>query len=123
MDAPGRDAGPGPLSRSGVRWYLTARTVSLLGSGMMPVAMTFAVLKVSGSAGDLGAALASFSVALVLFIPPGRALSDRFTQSQVLKVSNVGLALVEGAIAAPLIAGEWNLPVMVVLNFVVGVFT
>jgi len=55
MDATGRDAGPGPLSRSGFRWYLTARTVSLLGSGMMPVAMTFAVLKVSGSAGDLGA--------------------------------------------------------------------
>jgi hypothetical protein len=48
-----------PLRSAGFRYFLAARTVSLFGNAMAPVAIAFAVLQIGGSAGDLGLVLAA----------------------------------------------------------------
>lgn len=47
------------------RLVFGASLVSLVGDGMVPVALAFAVLDLTGSATDLGIVLAARSVALV----------------------------------------------------------
>ncbi|QHC24791.1 MFS transporter [Streptomyces sp. GS7] len=115
------------LSVADFRWFLAGQTVSLLGSAMAPVALTFAVLDASsGSAGDLGVVLAARMVPLLAFLLVGGATADRFGRRAVLVAANLGAALTQGAVAALLLTGHYALlPVagLEVLNGVLAAFT
>jgi MFS family permease len=108
-----------PLQDAQFRWFFAGRLVSMTGSSMVWVALTFAILEASGSAGDLGIVLASYTVPLGLLQVFGGALADRFSRSAVLVVSHLGAALTQGVMAALLLTGNYRLPVAVL---VVGAF-
>jgi Transmembrane secretion effector len=104
-----------PLGDRQFRWFFAGRLVSLTGSSMVWVALTFAILEASGSAGDLGIVLASYTVPLALFQLFGGALADRFSRSAVLVVSHLGSALTQGTMAALLLTGNYRLAVVAAL--------
>ncbi|WP_052230198.1 MFS transporter [Streptomyces sp. CT34] len=115
------------FSLADFRWFLAGQTVSLLGSAMAPVALTFAVLDAaSGSAGDLGVVQAARMVPLLTFLLVGGATADRFGRRKVLVAANLGAALTQGAVAWLLLTGHYALlPVagLEVLNGVLAAFT
>jgi hypothetical protein len=104
-----------PLGNRQFRWFFAGRLVSLIGSSMVWVALTFAILEASGSAGDLGIVLASYTVPLALFQLFGGALADRFSRSAVLVGSHLGSALIQGAMAAMLLTGNYHLAAVAAL--------
>ena len=59
------------------RLLFAGQAVSLLGDGMVGVALAFAVLELTGSASDLGIVLAARTIPLVLFLLAGGVWADR----------------------------------------------
>ena len=61
----------GVLNERQFRRYFLAQTTSWLGDGLLPVAIAFAVLDLTGSASDLGLVLGIRMVPLLVFILVG----------------------------------------------------
>ncbi len=114
----------GPLRDPQFRWFFSGRFVSMLGSAMAPVALAFAVLGSSHSAGDLGVVLAARSVPMLVFLVVGGVIADRGSRRTVLIIANLGAALTQGGVAAILLAGSsFNLVAIAALQFFNGTFT
>ncbi len=109
-----------PLAIPAFRWFLAGRLVSLLGSGMAPVALALAVLQESGRPGELGVVLASHVVPQLALLLIGGAVADRLSRRTVLVAANLGAGLTQGAVAAVLVTGHYSLPVVAGLELVNG---
>jgi MFS family permease len=109
-----------PLRQQSFRWFFVGRLVSLLGSSMTPVALAFAVLEASGRAGDLALVLAAHTIPLVGFVLVGGSVADRFARGTVLRWSNLGTAITQGSVAVLLISGNYNLTLIIILEFLNG---
>jgi MFS family permease len=110
-----------PLRRVAYRRLLAARTSMVVGNAIAPVALAFAVLDVTGSAGALGLVVASRSVANVGILLFGGILADRFPRQTVLLCASLGAALTQAAVAAVLAAGTATVPILAMLAALNGV--
>lgn len=81
------------------RYLFFGRLFTVLGNGIAPIALAFAVLDIGGSASDLGIVVASRSLCNVLFLLVGGVAADRYSRSRVL-VSSAVVAAVSQAIVA-----------------------
>lgn len=109
-----------PLRDRRFAWYYAGRVASTVGSVVAPIALTFAVLDLTGSATALGLVLAARSIPLVLFLLVGGVVADRFSRSTVMQLSHILSALTQGAVAALLLTGRAELWLIVVLEAVNG---
>lgn len=117
---------PEPLRSARFRWFFAGRTLSFLGSSMVSVALAFAVLDISGSPAALGTVLAARSIPLATFMLVGGVVSDRFSRSAVLVVSNTLSGVTQCAAAFLLVSGNaeiWTLAVIEAVNGTVVAFT
>jgi len=110
-----------PLRQANFRWFFAGRLVSMLGSSMAPVALAFAVLDASHSAGDLGVVLATRMIPNLAFLLVGGAVADRFPRRTVLLAANLGAGLTQGSVAAILLTGHYSLAAVAALEFANGV--
>ncbi len=98
-----------------------ARAVSLLGTSMAPVALSFAVLgEPGGSAGKLGLVLAGRSIAQIVFLMFGGALADRFPRYRIMVGSDLLAFAAQAAVAALFISGNPPVAPLVALSAVNG---
>lgn len=72
------------------------QAISALGDALVPLALTFAVLDLTGSAADLGLVFAAMFGARVIFIVAGGVWSDRLPRQLVM----IGADLVRGGVQA-----------------------
>jgi MFS family permease len=94
------------------RLLFIGQAVSLLGDGMVGVALAFAVLEETGSASDLGVVLAARTVPLVAFLLVGGVWADRLPRRALMVTTDLLRFAAHGAMAALLIAGSpgvWTL--------------
>ncbi len=106
----------GALSRSQFRWFYLARTISVFGSGMTPVALAFAVLQAPDGHQLLGYVLAAEILPSVLLVLIGGSVADRYRRDRLIQLSNLGSAATQGAIAALVLTGAspvWLFPLAV----------
>jgi MFS family permease len=92
-----------------------AQTVSVFGDGITPVALTFAVLALTGSGTDLGLVLACQSVPLVLLALVGGVWADRVPRARLMVGSDLVRAAVQLTAAALLLSGAahvWQLALL-----------
>lgn len=85
---------------------------SMLGNALVPVALAFAVLDLTGSATDLGLVLAAQTLPLVLFLLAGGVWADRLPRQLVMVASDVVRGCVHVTIALLLVTGAaevWHL--------------
>lgn len=101
-------------------WYFAARTVSLAGSAMAPVALAFAVLHIDTSASALGQVLGVRTLAMVLFLLVGGVISDRFSRVTVLQVAHVLTLASQGLAAMLILSGRATLTQLTVIEGVNG---
>lgn len=111
---------PGPLVHPPFRWLLAARTTSLLGNSIAPVALAFAVLDLTGRASDVGIVVASRSVTNVLLLLFGGVLADRLPRRLVLTGSSLAAAGTQGLIAALVLSGDATIPLLAGLSALNG---
>ena len=108
------------LGRGPFRWLLAARTVSIVGNAVAPLALAFAVLDLTGSPIDLGLVVAPRSVANVVVLLLGGVVADRFPRSVVLVVTSVAAALTQAAVASLVLTGTATVGLLVVLSVLNG---
>ncbi len=91
---------------SAFRYLFAARFLTVLGNGIAPIALAFAVLDIGGSVSDLGIVVASRSIFNVLFLLLGGVLADRYSRSRVLVSSSLVAAISQAVVAWSVLDGS-----------------
>jgi MFS family permease len=102
----------GPLEERQFRLLFIGQAVSLLGDGMTGVALSFAVLDLTGSVSDLGFVFAARAIPLILFLLVGGVFADRLPRRAVMLTADAVRFTCQGVVAALLISGHaevWQL--------------
>jgi MFS family permease len=102
------------------RTMVSGRVITMFGNAMAPIALAFAVLDLTGSAGDLGLVVGARSVANVLLLLFGGVVADRLPRGVVMVASNLLAAASQGAVAALVLGGRATVPSLAVLGVVNG---
>jgi MFS family permease len=102
------------------RLLYAAQSISSLGDRLVPVALAFAVLNLTGSVTSLGLVLAAQTVPLVAFVLVGGVWADRLSRRRVMVTSDLVRATAQAASAALLLTGSARLWELVVLQAVYG---
>jgi MFS family permease len=97
--------------------------VSVFGDAMLLLALSFAVLDLTGSATDLGLVIAASRAPLLLTVLAGGVVADRLSRRWVMVAADVARGVALAVTAALLIAGTATLWQLVVLQAVVGTAT
>jgi MFS family permease len=113
---------PSPWSPN-FRLYFGARTTSLLGDAMLPVALSVGVLQAGYGAGGVGYALGSWTAAVALCMLVGGVLADRFTARRMMVIADVLRFVLQAGVAVLFALGTPTLATIVVLQFLSGVAT
>ena len=110
-----RRPGLGVLQERDFRLLFTDQVVSQLGDAMAPVALAFAILDLTGHAGDLGYVIAARSAPLVGFLLIGGVFADRLPRRAVMIVADLLRFATQSVTAGLLIFGHaqiWQLAVL-----------
>ncbi len=94
------------------RLLVIGQGVSSVGDGVAPVALSFAVLELTGSVSDLGVVLAARFLPLIAFVLAGGVLADRLPRKLVMLASDLVRAGAQAACAVLILSGTahvWEL--------------
>lgn len=109
----------GVLREPDYRRLFLGRTASLIGDGMAPVALAFAVLGLTGSATDLGIVLAAHGVVITVLILAGGVVADRVSPRVAMLGADLTRAASTAAMAALLLTGTaeiWQLALLYAID-------
>jgi MFS family permease len=102
----------GALRHTTFRLLFLGQAISALGDRLVPVALAFAVLDLTGSVTDLGIVTAAQTLPLVTFVLLGGVWADRLPRQRVMLASDAVRALAQGTSALLLLIGQahvWQL--------------
>lgn len=106
----------------GYRRLLLARFISNLGNGMAPTAVAFGILALKGATpSSLSVVLVSQAVALVIFLPIGGVVADRFKRAVVVSTTDIMLSVVMLGIAALFQFGHARILYLAILSAMGGI--
>ncbi len=88
------------------RLLFIGQTVSAFGNNLVPVALAFAVLDLTGSASDLGYVLGAGSAARVVFLLLGGVAADRWPRRAVMVAADSVRGAAELMLGLVLLAGH-----------------
>ena len=120
--APGTSPPSGRLALLRIREFrnvFVAQSVSVFGDGVTPVALTFAVLSLTGSATDLGIVLAAQSLPLAALALVGGVWADRLPRAAMMVASDLVRAAVQTVTAVLLLTGAaqiWQLALLAAVH-------
>ncbi|MEU8059932.1 MFS transporter [Microbispora bryophytorum] len=101
---------------------LAARTISVLGSGFAPIALTFGVLALPGArATTLSAVLAAQALPMVAFLLLGGVVADRMPRHRVMTAAESVNAAAHLCLAAMMLTKWAPLPPLLVASAVSGI--
>jgi MFS family permease len=113
------------LNSSQLRKLFFARSISILGDMLTPVALAFAVLSISDSASALGFVLGARALPSLLLMLFGGVIGDRYPRRITMVISNLVGFSSQGLIGLLFIIGEasvWNVAVLSTLRGVTSSF-
>src|SRR5690348_3531101 len=103
------------------RRLLVGRSVSALATGLIPTTLTLAIVRTTGSAGDLGLVLACELIPLLLLLPVAGVAADRFRPELVVGTADLVRCIAQTAIAAELLVGSGQVSHLAFLAGITGV--
>lgn len=112
-----------PLRVRNYRLYFTGQVTSLSGTWMQTAGLAWLVLHLTGSGTMLGLVTAAQFVPTLLGSAWGGLLADRLDKHRTLLVTQTGLGLTAGALAAVTLSGRAEVWMLVLLSVLAGVFT
>ncbi len=110
-----------PFRHTAFRLLFAGRLVSFIGNAIAPVALAFAVLDLTGKAGDLGLVLAARTIPMLLFLLIGGVIADRLPRHLVVVGSNVVNAAVQATVATLVLADHASIGLLIALEAVSGI--
>ncbi|MFE2031857.1 MFS transporter [Streptomyces scopuliridis] len=109
-----------PLWTADFRLFFTARTTSLLGDTMLPVAITAAIIRAGYGASGVGYALAALVAPFAALIIFGGVMSDRFGARRLMVVSDAARLCSQGVLALLFLLSTPQLWQILVLLALIG---
>jgi MFS family permease len=113
----------GVLGERNFRVFFAGYATSLIGTFMVPVALTFAVLAHGGTTADVGYVLAAQTVPLVALLLVGGVIADRFPRKVSMVGADIGRFISEGLLAGLILTGSPPLWAFMVLAGALGAGT
>jgi MFS family permease len=102
------------------RRFFIGEATSLLGDGMAAVALSFAVLDLTGSVSDLGFVLAARAVPLAATLLIGGVLADRLPRRLIMVAADLVRLVSQGIVAMLLLSGSARIWQLAALEAVQG---
>jgi MFS family permease len=102
----------GPLASRNFRLLVGCDVTSMVGTAMAGVAVPFAVLRIGGSASDVGFVTAAGLIPTVVFLLFGGVVADRLPRQHVMLMANLGQGAAQAAFAILVLTGHariWEL--------------
>jgi MFS family permease len=109
------------ISNRNFRLYLAGATLSAIGTAMVPVALSFAVLDAGLPASALGLVLAAQTIPTVGLLLIGGVIGDRWSRRQVMIGTDLLRCVAQIVLAFALIGGTHSLALLVILTALIGV--
>ncbi|PYC74029.1 MFS transporter [Streptomyces tateyamensis] len=109
-----------PLRHRPFRNLAAGRASAVLANAMAPVALSFAVLDLTGSVTDLGLVVGVRSLANVVALLFGGVLADRVPRALVLQGTAFGSAVVQGLLALSVLTHFASIPLLLALSVANG---
>jgi MFS family permease len=109
-----------PLWTHNFRLYFAARSLSLIGDAMLPVALSIGVLFIGYGANGVGYSLGAWMAGLAVFTPFAGVLADRFTPRRMMLIAALARLLVQSTMAVAFAVGTPALWQIVVLQLASG---
>jgi MFS family permease len=105
------------------RLLFLGRTISFFGTNLVPIALAFAVLDLTGSATDVGFVFAARTLAQISTLLVGGVVADRLPRQWVMVGSDSANVCVQLALGGLLVSGHARLWELVALQLVGGAAT
>ena len=105
--------------------FFWGQAVSILGDGIFPIALAFAVLDLGGSPTALGIVLLAGILPQTLFVLVGGVWADRLPRRTILLASDIARAVIQVGTAALLLSGQariWHLVALYALHATAAAF-
>ncbi len=103
------------------RRFFASRFISNVGNGMQPIALAFGVLAIPGATPtSLSIVLAATAVAVLVVLPFGGALADRYGAARLVGAADMMISALVLTQAVLFITGTASVPVLAVLALGVG---
>lgn len=100
--------------------FFMAATASTLGSAVVPIALTFALLQAGYTATSVGLVLASQTAPTVLLLLAGGIIGDRWSRRRIMIGADALRCVCQGGLAVLLSTGHPSLPVVMLLAACLG---
>jgi MFS family permease len=100
-----------------------ASSISMLGSAITPVALTFGVLEATDSVSDLGYVLTAYAVTQVVFMLIGGVWADRVPRQRLMMLADAIRIVTQVTFGVLLLTGEATMLRMLVLQSLCGAAT
>lgn len=110
-----------PLRYRDFRLLLSANAVSLLGDNVVTIALSFAVLDLTGSISDLGLVLLARITATLAFVLAGGVWADRVSRRGLMVTADLARAAIQAVLAGLLLSGRAQIGMLVALQFAHGI--
>ena len=109
-----------PLRSRDFRLLWTGQTASVLGDGLILVAVGLYVTRLTGDPSDVGTVLAAYSVPLVVLVLVGGVVADRLPRQTVMVVSDLLRCVLHLVLAGLIVTGAVRIWHMVVIGVLFG---
>ena len=106
----------GALQERQFRLLWAGQAVSAFGDGLYPVALAFAVVRLTGSATDLGLVFTAVLIPRVVLMLGGGVWADRLPRQRVMLGADLLRCVMQALTAAFLLGGGRGLWVLIVLS-------
>src|SRR5262245_49378023 len=110
----------GALAEPEFRLLWIGQATSALGSSLVPIALAFAVLDLTGSASALGLVLGAALVARIVFLLVGGVVADRQPRQSVMLAADLLRTGSQALVAVLLVTGHARLWQLVILFALFG---
>jgi predicted MFS family arabinose efflux permease len=111
----------GPLKERNFFFLFAAQATSFIGDGMVPVAISFAVLGLTGSVADVGYVFAARLAPMACLLLMGGVIADRLPRRALMVGADLARLASQGLLAALLLGGSARFWQLLALQAVHGV--
>lgn len=109
-----------PLRYRNFRLYFTGQSVSLIGTWMQRMAVSWLVYNMTHSAWLLGVVTFAGQIPTLLLSPYGGAMSDRHSRYRILLITQIASLVQAAALAALLLTGHYSTVGVIGLSLLLG---
>ncbi len=103
------------------RLYFSGQAISLIGTWMQRMAVSWLVFRMTHSELMLGLVVFAGQIPIMLLSPYGGALTDRHSRYKVLLYTQIASMIQAGLLAGVVLSGHYNILVIIILSVVLGI--